>query len=88
MMAFEMKPKANGETDMRVLLNVDPKIWFAPDMFINFIFKAVAQKFLTKIYSFSSTVHKKEWGKRMEENPAFYDLLRNVLDGYQRMSKV
>lgn len=41
MMTFEMRPKAGGWIDFAVLVNADPKIWFAPSMLINYVFKNV-----------------------------------------------
>jgi hypothetical protein len=41
MMTFEMYPRPENEIEMVILLNADPKVWFAPAMLINYIFKQV-----------------------------------------------
>lgn len=41
MMTFEMYPRPENEIDMVILVNADPKVWFAPAMLINYIFKQV-----------------------------------------------
>ena len=56
-----------------MLTNADPKLWFAPSMLINFIFKQVVGKFIDKILKFSENVHEKEWGQRMQQKRDFYD---------------
>ncbi len=41
MLAFEMYPKQDKWVEMIMLTNSDPKIWFAPTVLINFVFKQV-----------------------------------------------
>lgn len=41
MLTFEMHPKANNVLEMACLVNCNPKIWFAPALLINYIFKIV-----------------------------------------------
>ncbi len=42
MLTFEMYPQANNVLEMACLVNCNPKIWFAPALLINYIFKIVA----------------------------------------------
>lgn len=41
MLIFEMYPREDQVVDMRCLVNTDPKLWFAPSLLINYIFKKV-----------------------------------------------
>ena len=82
MMTFEMYPKKDRWVDMIMLTNADPKLWFAPSMLINFIFKQVVGKFIDKILKFSENVHEKEWGQRMQQKKDFYDWLKLVVGSY------
>ena len=41
MMTFVMYPREGKVLEMALLLNTNPKLWFAPDIFINYIFKIV-----------------------------------------------
>ena len=48
--------------------------------------KKVIGYFIDKILKFSETVNEKEWGKRMQEKPEFYDFLKKVhpeIDDFQ-----
>ena len=40
-MNVQLFPKAGKIVDMVILMHCDPKIWFAPSVLINFIFKSV-----------------------------------------------
>lgn len=82
MMTFELYPRLDRWVDMVLLTNADPKLWFAPSVLINFIFKQVVGKFIDKILKFSETVHEKEWGKRMEQNKDFYEWLKTFGASY------
>lgn len=42
MMTFEIHPKDDSHVEIVMLMNADPKIWFAPNALINYIFKQVA----------------------------------------------
>ena len=44
--------------------------------------KKVIGYFIDKILKFSETVNEKEWGKRMQEKPEFYDFLKKVVSNY------
>lgn len=39
MMTFEIHPKPDNYVEIVALVNVNPKIWFAPNMLINYVFK-------------------------------------------------
>lgn len=41
MMVFELYPQGGEDLDIRILINADPKVWFAPNLLVNFIFKKV-----------------------------------------------
>ena len=88
MMTFEIHPKQDSYVEIVALINADPKIWFAPNMLINYIFKSVSYcyevigYFIDKILKFSQTVHEKEWGQRMAERPEFYEFLKNLVNNY------
>lgn len=88
MMTFEIHPKQDGYVEIVALVNADPKIWFAPNMLINYIFKQVPCShqvigyFIDKILKFSETVHEKEWGQRMAQRPEFYDFLKKLVANY------
>lgn len=88
MMTFEIYPKQDSYVEIVALVNANPKIWFAPNMLINYIFKQVDQcyqvigYFIDKILKFSQTVHEKEWGQRMAQRPEFYEFLKNLVSNY------
>lgn len=82
MMTFEIHPKQDSYVEIVALVNADPKIWFAPNMLINYIFKQVIGYFIDKILKFSETVHEKEWGQRMKQKPEFYDFLTTLVANY------
>lgn len=84
MMTFEIHPKQDGHVEIVSLVNADPKIWFAPNMLINYVFKQVIGYFIDKILKFSETVHLKEWGQRMAQRPEFYDFLKTLVANYLR----
>lgn len=42
MMVFELYPQGGEDIEIRILINADPKVWFAPNALVNFIFKKVA----------------------------------------------
>lgn len=44
-MNVQLFPKAGKIVDMVILMHCDPKIWFAPSVLINFIFKSVGWKY-------------------------------------------
>ena len=41
MLTFEIHPKKDNYVEIVALINTDPKIWFAPKILINYLFKQV-----------------------------------------------
>lgn len=82
MLYVELHPKKDKFMELKILMHSDPKLWFAPNLLINYIFKKIIGTFLDKILKFSETIHEKEWGKRMQTKKEFYDWLRTTVDIY------
>lgn len=81
-LSFEMFPKKDKVVEMKCLTHCDPKLWFAPNLFINYIFKKVIGLFLEKIFKFSQTIEKKAWGPRMVEKKDLYDWLKSMVGNF------
>lgn len=82
MLFFEMHPKKDQLIQLKFIVNLDPKLWFAPNALINYIFKKMIVLLMEEITGFTEHVHERELGQRMKEKKEVYDFLKGIVGTY------
>ena len=78
-MSFVLKPLDSHRTQMTVIANLDKRIAFLPQSFVNWIIKDMIRGLYKNMIKLNLKFEKTEFAKRIIENPHFYDWVKMSL---------
>lgn len=78
-MSFILKPIDSSRTQMTVIANLDKRIAFLPQSFVNWIIKDMIRGLYKNMIKLNLKFAKTEFAKRIIDNPDFYDWVKMTL---------